>query len=450
MSEESIEELEDCGNEMCQEEYEGVFGCQTADLNPAWRRRFRSKQYRTPKVTWDEIKQQFSRFQPTIMCDPCSTPEAMSFSDGFFRHDVTPIHMASLMTIDCGEVDAALCEPQMGVGNNIARDPDAVFRDLLTSRALMQSAGYDDNENCVAFEFMVTEGVELPKSDYLPSGGKLQFKRDEELNCFTQECFGKGQCDTMGVVSRWLEKADCVDGFDEVTDVYMDCDTWEDFKNGDDMKGCLKDFNAQAILGTMFNQLTGQPLIKAKGETLVWVSPEGIRFWKVNFKKRYCTETGEIVKYEMFPKNTLIGYNFGGGPCSYAPVWGYVPVIDIYKSPTGSIKTSVNATSRYTKTKVSWHPAGFKQIMQSNMMPFLPYRNSSTKLTLCADPKSETFKLKGDVVPEAAREENRIAAAVKTLQADKERKEALANLAKLEQEEKAAKAEATAKAKGGK
>ena len=464
MSEE-IAELEDCKTEMSQHEYEGVFGCQTQEDPSFFRTRFRSKQYRTKKVKWDEIKSQFSSFHPTIMKDPCATPEAMSFSDAFMRHDVTPIHTASMMTIGCGEIDELLDQPQMGVDCNVIRDPDQVYRDVFAQRALLQSRSFDEIEEALAFEFMITEAIELPKSDYLPNGGYLAFKRDEELNCVTEECFGKDQCATKSILRRYINKIECVDGFDMAYDHFMHCDTFEEFLAGDDMQGCLKGFNPRLELGNLVNQMTNQPLQKTKGVSLGWVSPDGHRFWKVNLKRRYCTETGEVQKYDLFPKNKILSFNFGTGPCAYAPVWGYVPVLDVHKSPTGSITTTVNATSRYTKTKVSFHPAGFKQIMQSNMMPFLPYKNSSASLTLCVDPKSETFKfktetgetrLKEDVVPAEAREENRIAAAVKTIKADQERKDALDKLAAIKEEDDAKelaaleKAEAVAAKKGAK
>lgn len=448
---EEAQQLDDCGCDNSPAEYEGVFGCQLEEQAMHFRTKFRNKQYRTPKVTWDEIKAQFSSFRPTIMCDPCATPEAMSFSDGFFRREVTPIHMASLMTIDCGEIEQYRNEPQMGVDCNVIRDEDQIFRDLLMKRGMMQNTGFIENEDCLALEFMMTQGINLPKSDYLPNGGELRFERDEELNCVTQECFGKGQCNTKGILRRWANKVECVDGFDQFRDVYMHCDTWEEFLMGDDMQDCLKGFDPRlTIEDQLINQMTKQPLTRQKGVSLVWRSPEGIRFWKVNMKKRYCTETGDIVKYDMMPKNELHGFNFGTGPCSYSPVWGYVPVLDLAKSATGSIKTLVNATSRAVKTKVVWHPGAVKQIMQSNMMPFLPYKNSSSVLKLCVDPKSETFKLKTDIVPADAREANEIQAAVKAVAAAETSATAAKALKEIKSKEADIEEKAKAQVKGGK
>jgi hypothetical protein len=446
---ESVEELEDCCNEYTQSEYEGLFGCQTNELPSFFRSRFRTKQYRTRKVKWDEIKSQYNNFHPTILCDPCATPEAMSFSDAFFRHDVTPIHLASLITIDCGEVDDCLNEPQPGVmcAENEITDPDVLFRRLLGQRALMQSSGYDDIEECLALEFMMTQGIDLPKSDYLPMGGKLSFPRDEELNCVTQEMFGKGQCDAKGVLRRWMNKIDCVEGFMGLTDVYMHCDTWEDFLNSDDMRDCLKSYNLPTLLEAgLINQMTREPLIRTKGVTQVWTSPEGIRFWKVNLKKRYCTEDGTFEKYDVMPKNKLIGFDFSGGPCSYAPVWGYVPIVDIARQPSGSIVTNVSATSRYVKTKVSWHPAGFKQIMMSNMMPFLPYRNSSSELCLGVAKDNEVFKLKTDVVPAEVREANADAALIEAHKKELEDKKLADAAADIRKQKEAEAAEAAKRA----
>ena len=390
---EHIQEQE-CCNDFTQSEYLGMFDCQMEEQGESFfRSLFRNQQFRTKKVSWDEMKRQYANFHPAIMCDPCATAPLVDTSDMFRRHEVSGISVKSMIAIDCGEIENEYQRVRPGIDCNQITSPEEALRAVLARKSLAQSSGFDDIEECLAAEMVITQRIELPKSDYLPEGAAVWFPRDEELDCSTSEKFGKGQCDTWKILRNWMEKLECFEGSGRVTDVLMHCDTAEDMMMGDDFKECLKSYNPQLFLNNqMISQMTNRELIRPRGVTLFYTSPEGIRFWKVNIKKKFCVEDGTIQKYDLMPKNKLIGLDLSGSRCSYAPVWGYTPITDLkHLLGQGSQVQTVYA-SRYVKNTCTFEPAGWKQVMESNMLPFLPYANSSSCLTLCAPAEKETFK----------------------------------------------------------
>ena len=404
----SLPKEKDCESDLKQSEYLGLFECQQMETMRWFRERFTTRQFRTKHVTWDQAMSSYNNYHPAIMCDPCATAPVVGSSDGFMRQSATGITLKSMIAIDCGEIENEFDRVRPGVDCNEIISPEQALRDLLARKALLQSQGFDDIEECLAAEMMITEKIELPKSEYLPDGAAVWFPRNEELNCVENECFGKGQCDTLGILRRWLNKLECYEGSNRVTDVLMHCDTAEDMLKGDDMQECLKNFNARDILGqSMFSRLIqeGQRLITPTGVTLFWQSPEGVRFWKVNLQKKYCTETGEIKKYDLMPKNKLIGFDFSGSSCSYSPVWGYTPITDLKRLLGGGQSVSSAVQSRFTKTNCTFEPAGWQQVVQSNILPFLPYPDSSSCLELCKAENKETLRLNAKKVAADAKKE---------------------------------------------
>lgn len=385
---------QECTKDLTQTEYLGLFDCQIQEQGESFfRSLFTNQQFRTKKVAWDELKTRYANFHPAIMCDPCATAPVLDTSDMFRRHEVSGISTKSMIAIDCGEIENEFSRIRPGVDCNQITSPEEALRAVLARKSLLQASGFDDIEECLAAEMVITQRIQLPKSDYLPEGAAVYFPRDEELNHETSECFGKGQCDTWKILRNWMEKLECYEGSGRITDVLMHCETAEEMLMGDDFKDCLKGYNPTLLLGNQIvSRMTDRELIRPRGVTLFYTSPEGIRFWKVNVKKKFCVEDGTIKKYDLMPKNKLIGLDLSGSRCSYAPVWGYTPITDLQHLVGSGFQTQTIYASRYVKNTVTFEPAGWKQVMQSNMLPFLPYPHSSSELTLCAPAKTETFQ----------------------------------------------------------
>ena len=390
---EEILEGEECCNDYTQTQYLGMWGCQREQMPIGFfRSLFRSQQFSTDKVSWDELKNQYASFHPAIMCDPCATAPLVDSSDMYKSHSATGIKLKSMISIDCGEIEKEFHKRQPGTDCNVITSPEQALQRVLGRKSLLQSSGFDDFEDLIAAELVITQKIVLPKSEYLPDGASVWYARDEELDCTTSETFGKGQCNTRGILRQWMNKIECYEGSNRVTDVLMSCDTWEDFLMGDDMQDCLKSYNPNLFLNNqLISELTNKPLVDPAGVTQVWTSPEGIRFWKVNLKKKFCTETGEIVKCDLFPDNYLLGLDLSNSRCSYSPVWGYTPITDIKRLTGGGFTTQTRYASRFVKNTCTFEPAGWKQVMQSNILPFIPYVHGSTSLTLGSAKTEEKF-----------------------------------------------------------
>ena len=403
MTEHIDENGSECCNDYTQEEYLGLWGCQREEQPIGFfRSLFQNRQFSTDQVRWDELKNQFANFMPAIMCDPCATAPLVDSNDNYKTHTATGIKLKSMIAIDCGEIEREFGRRQPGIDCNVITSPEEALRRVLGRKSLLQSSGFDEWEDLIAAELAITQKITLPKSDYLPDGASVWYARDEELDCTTSECFGKSQCNTRGILRQWMNKIECFEGSNRVTDVLMSCDTWEEFLQGKDMQECIKSFNPQLFLDNqLISQITNQPLIDPAGVTQVWTSPEGIRFWKVNLKKKFCTETGEIEKCDLFPDNYLLGLDLSNSRCSYSPIWGYTPITDVKHLTGGGQTVQTRLASRFVKNTCTFEPAGWKQVMQSNVLPFIPYPNGSTSLTLCSAKTEEAFTAPAPKAPVA-------------------------------------------------
>lgn len=392
-----------CSDDLTQKQYLGLYDCrQGRERFSIFRSMARTQQFRTKTVTYDILKSMHSNFQPMIMCDPCATPPVINTSDMFERRQVSGISMASMVTIDCGELDGEMERIQPGTDCNRITEPAQALQNIITRKVSAQFEGFEEAESALIDELVITQGIQLPESDYLPKGASLFFPRDEQLNCEISETFGKSQCNTWGIIREWLDKVECIDDAPVITDVYMHCETAEDMLLGQDIQECLKGFNPSLFLNQqLIGEATDLSLRRQRNAVQFYTSPEGIRFWKVNAKKRYCSETGQIIKYDLFPKNKLIGLDRSGSQCQYQPILGYFPITDI-KHLTGGGTTQVTANlPRYAKTDCTFHPAGWKQIVQSNLLPLLPTPNGSTELCLGAAKTEEAFKTEAAPVNKA-------------------------------------------------
>lgn len=388
-----IQETE-CCDDLTQSQYLGLYECpRQQEERSIFRSLARSEQFSTNSVTYDIMKSMHQNFKPAIMCDPCATPPVLNTSDMFERRSVSGITLKSMITIDCGELANESQRVQPGVNCNEITSPTDALRRILTRKVDIQYAGFDEAEDALIDELVITQGITLPKSDYLPDGASLFFPRDEELNCSTSECFGKDQCDTWAIIREWLDKVDCVDGGPNITDIYMHCETAEKMIQGQDMKDCIKGYNPQLFLDdALISEITGRQLRRAKGARNFYTSPDGIRFWKVNAKNKFCTETGEVIKYDMFPKNKIIGLDRSGSSCQYQLIMGYTPITDIKHLLGGGTTLSTVFGPRYVKTETTFEPSGWKQVVQANVLPLLPTPNGSSELILCEAKTTEAFK----------------------------------------------------------
>lgn len=386
----------DCVGDYTQEQYLGLWNCNRQEQPIGFfRELFQTRQFATDEVRWDVLKDNYNNFEPAIMCDPCQTAPLVDSSDNYETKTATGIKLKSMISIDCGELEKEYRRRVPGIECNQITSPEEALRRLLARKSMPQSEAFDTKEDLLAAELVITQKIEIPKSEYLPDGAQVWYPRAQELDCYTSECFGKGQCDTRGILRQWLNKLECFQNASRPTDVLMSCDTWEDFLMGDDMQDCLKTFNPQLIQGPqLIGQLTNRPLIDAAGATLVWTSPEGIRFWKINISKRFCTETGQIEKCDLFPDNYLLALDLSGSACSYQPIMGYTPITDIKQvlGQAGTVRTRY--AERAVKNTCTFEPAGWKQVMQSNLLPFIPYPHASSSLTLCSGKTEEAFGLR--------------------------------------------------------
>jgi hypothetical protein len=392
-----------CSEDLTQKQYLGLFDCRRGRERFSIFRNMASVQmFRAKTVTYDILKSMHRNFQPMIMCDPCATPPVINTSDMFERRSVSGISMMSMVTIDCGELDNEMQMMMPGTDCNQITEPGTALQNIITRKVTAQLEGFEEAESALIDELVITQGIQLPKSDYLPDGASLFFPRDEQLNCTTSETFGKDQCYTWAILRDFLDKIDCVDDGPVITDMYMHCELAEKMMLGQDMQECLKGFNPTLFLDQqLINEATDRTLNPIKGARVFYTSPDGIRFWKVNAKKRYCSETGEIIKYDLFPKDKIIALDRSGGDCQYQPIMGYFPITDL-KHLTGGGTTQVTAFSpRYAKTDCTFHPAGWKQIVQSNMLPLLPTPNSSACLTLGVAKTEVAFEPKAEPVKKA-------------------------------------------------
>lgn len=409
-----IQEKE-CCDDLTQTQYLGLYECQRQqEERSIFRSLARSEQFRTNSVTYDIMKSMHQNFKPAIMCDPCATPPVLNTSDMFERRSVSGITLKSMVTIDCGELAHESQRIQPGTNCNEITSPGDALQRILTRKVDAQFKGFDDAEDALMDELVITQGIKLPKSDYLPDGASLFFPRDEELNCSTSECFGKNQCDTWAIFREWMDKIDCVDDGPVITDVYMHCETAEEMLKGEDMAGCIKNYNPQLFLdNNLISEITGREIRRARGARNFYTSPDNIRFWKVNAKQKFCTETGEVIKYDMFPKNKIIGLDRSGSSCQYQLIMGYTPITDIKHLLGGGTTVSTAFSPRYVKTECTFEPSGWKQVVQANVLPLLPTPNASSCLTLCETKTEEAFK-----APAEKLEAEKVAVKKETLKLD--------------------------------
>ena len=383
-----------CCDDLTQKQYLGLFEAQRdGRTENFFRALFRNQQFLTTTVIYDVIKSRFPNFHPQVMCDPCATPELVDTSDMFERLTASGVTLKSMIAIDCGEIERETGRVQPGVQCNEITSPLTALQRVLARKSLPQASGFDDIEECLAMEMVVTECIDLPKSQYMPNGGNLSFKRDEELNCKTSELFGCEQKGTMKILRRFFEKLECFEGGNQVTDVLMHCDTAEDMLLGKDMQDCLKSYRPELFLGQeLISAMTDRALIRPRGVNLFYTSPDGIRFWKVNMQKKFFTHEGEIRKYDVFPKNKLIALDLSGGPASYRPIMGYTPITDLQHIIGQGTTTQTVYAPRFVKSTVTFEPAGWKQVMQSNILPLLPYCNGSACLDMGVEEGNEVFE----------------------------------------------------------
>ena len=364
--------------------YLGMFRCQQNERPQGFRSQFTNVQLETDQAYWEVMTDVMERYYPQVMCDPCMSGPKLSFAEALEIRYAKPFTIKNEIQITCGQVKHKL-RPGDRCGTSSTWLEQ--FRDYVERQTMLQSKGFDGIEDRIAAEFMITQGVKFPKSEYLPNGLEISYPRDEELECEISECFGKGQCDSMGIVEEFLQKLECFEESNQVTDVFMHWCTWQDWKKSDDMRECLKSYNPQFFLGNeLLNQFNLEPMIRPRGINRVYTDPNGIRYWTVNVQEKYCDENGNWKKYDMFPKNEFHAFDFSGGECSYAPQMIYTPIMDIIAATEEPVQ--INA-ARYAMTDVDRKQKCWSREMTSNLMPVLPYPNGSARLKLCQPKKAE-------------------------------------------------------------
>ena len=385
MSKELIKETAECCEDHSPMTYLGMCRIQQ-NAQPSFARAlFTNRQIPTEMAYWDYMEDSVYQYRPEVMCDPCAKAPVTSVAEQFERRYAKPFTLKNRATVTCGEVKHQVMP---GETADTASSWLTQFRDYMARKTLMQSQGFDKFEDELAWELLITQEINFPKTEYLPEGLKISYHRHEEMNFETSECFGKGQCDSMGIIEKWKNDMACGPNEDfQPTDILMHWCTWNDWKNSDDMTACLKSFNPQLFLGNqLLNQYNLEPVVRPKGVNLVYTDPNGCRYWTVNAQAKYKDETGATVKYDMMPKNKFIALDLSGGENSYSPEFIYTPIMDVCAALNEPEQINV---ARYAKTYTDCMNECWERRLTSNLMVALRCPNSTSCLTICAPKKAE-------------------------------------------------------------
>ena len=363
--------------------YLGMFRKQQNQDPSAFRGLMQNQQLDTELAYWEVMTDVFERYYPQVMCDPCMSGPKLSFAEALETRYAKPFTLKNEIQVTCGQVNHKL---RPGDTNGQTSSWAEQFRDYVAKQTMLQSSGFDLFEDELAAELFITQMVRFPKSEYLPEGLEIAYPRDMDLECEDTRCFGKGECDSMDIVETFLNKLECFENSNRVTDVFMHYTTWRDWKASDDMKDCLKSYNPQFFLGNeLLNSFNLEPMINPRGINRVYTDPNGIRYWTVNITQKRCDEEGNIKKYDMMPKNELLAFDLSGGECSYSPIMAYTPIMDMVAALEEP--QQINA-ARYAMTDVDRKARCWNRELTSNLMPILPYPNGSARLKLCATKKA--------------------------------------------------------------
>ena len=357
--------------------YLGMYRCQQNQDPSAFRALFDNRQLDTELAYWEIMNDVFERYYPQVMCDPCMSGPKLSFAEALETRYAKPFTLKNEIQITCGQVKHKL---RPGDTNGQTSTWAEQFRDYVAKQTMLQSRGFDEFEEDIAAEMFITQGVKFPKSEYLPEGLTISYPRHDDLECEETESFGKDQCDSMGIVENFLNKLECFENSNRVTDIFMHWTCWQDLKASQDMKECLKSYRPEMFLSNqLISQFNIEPLINPRGINRVYTDPNGIRYWTVNVHKKFCDENGNTKKYDMMPKNELLAFDLSGGECSYSPIMAYTPIMDIVAATEAP--EQINA-ARYAMTDVDRKKRCWNREMTSNLMPILPYPNGSARLKL--------------------------------------------------------------------
>lgn len=379
-----IEETADCCEDYSPKTYLGMCRIQQNERPTFARSQFTNRQINTEMAYWDYMEDNAHTHYPEVMCDPCAKAPVMSVADQFERKYAKPFTLKNRATVTCGEVKHQIMPGENCDGQSTWLEQ---FRAYMARKTLLQSAGFDRFEDDIAWELMITQEVNFAKSEYLPEGMRIQYPRHDELNFSTTECFGKSQCNSMGIVEKWKNDMSCFNDSFQPTDILMHYTCWTEWKQSQDFQECLKAYNPALFLSNqLLNQVNLEPVVHPRGVNLVYTDPNGCRYWTVNAQKKFCDENGVTHKYDMFPKNKMIAYDLSGGENSYQPEFIYTPIMDVCAALNEP--NEINS-ARYAKTYTDCMNECWERRLTSNLMVALRCPNSSSELVLCADKKAE-------------------------------------------------------------
>ena len=312
MTKEFIEETADCCNDHSPKTYLGMCRIQQNEKPSFARALFANRQIPTEQAFWDVMEDNLINYRPDVMCDPCAKPGVMSTAEQFERKYAKPFTLKNRATVTCGEV-----KHQVMPGEECGTQSTWLeqFRDYMARKTLLQSRGFDLIEDEIAWELLITQEINFPKTEFLPDGLKIAYHRHSEMNFSTTECFGKGQCNSFRIIEDWKNNLVCGPNPDfQATDILMHWCTWRDWQDSDDFKECSKAFNPNLFLNNdLINTFNREPVVRPRGVNLVYTDPNGCRYWTVNCQARYKDETGAERKYDLMPKNKFIGLDLSGG-----------------------------------------------------------------------------------------------------------------------------------------
>lgn len=374
----------DCCDEHSPKTYLGLCRMQQ-NLRPSFARSlFTNRQILTEQAYWDHMEDTAQTYYPEVMCDPCAKAPVMSVAEQFERRYAKPFTLKNRATVTCGEVKHQIMPGEGPDGESTWLQQ---FQRYMTNKTMLQSRGMDRFENDVAWQMLITQQINFPETEYLPDGLTISYPRHESLNHNTHEKFGKGQCNSLGIIEEWLNELACFNEDTQVTDVLMHWCTWNDLKQSDDFKECFKAYRPELFLGTeLLNAANLEPVIRPRGVNRVYTDPNGIRYWTVNAKQKFCDESGAERQYDMFPKNELLALDLSGGELSYQPEFVYTPIMDVCAAMNEPEQIN---SARYAKTYLDCMNECWERRLTSNLMPILRCPNSSSRLRICQPKKAE-------------------------------------------------------------
>jgi len=412
MPKETIDEAPNSCHDYSPMTYLGLYRCQQNEDVSAFRALFTNRQLDTEMAYWEVMNDVFERYYPQAMCDPCMSGPKLSFAEALDTRYAKPFTLKNEIQITCGQVRHRL---RAGDRCNETSTWLEQFRDYVAKQSLLQSRGFDMYEEEIAAELFITQMVRFPKSEYFPEGLTIKYERDDELECCDTRKFGKGECEAMRVIEDFLQKLECFENSNRVTDLFFHYCDWQDFKDSDDVRECMKAFRPELFIGNqLINLFNQEPLIAPRGINRVYTDPNGIRYWTVNVTKKFCDEHGNVTKYDMMPKGEILAFDLSGGECSFAPIMAYTPIMDIVAATEEP--EQINA-ARYAMTDVDRKKKCWNREMTSNLMPILPYPNGSARLKIgCAKKVEAKTPVKATELTAAQkkqRDEEKKAAALK-------------------------------------